>query len=145
MTIYIGSDHAGFKLKEAMKHYLKEIGVQYQDLGDSRYNKNDDYPIYAEKVAKAAAKNKSFGILFCGTAQGMCIAANKIKGIRAVVVHDLDDARITRTHNDANILCLSGEKTSKELSKKIIKTFLFTMFSGEERHKRRLKQISRLE
>jgi len=153
MTIYIGSDHAGFKLKEAMKGFLKETEIACFDMGAKTFVKSDDYPIYAEKVAKAAVKNKSFGILFCGSSFGMCIAANKIKGARAVAVNNENDARLARLHNNANILCLSGGNDIKglnkglkpELAKKIIKTFLFTMFSGEERHIRRIKQISRLE
>ncbi len=145
MVIYIGSDHAGFKLKESMKKYLDSLGVEYEDLGAFKLNKNDDYPIYAAKVARKVASSHSFGILFCGSSQGVCIAANKIKGIRAVAVNNVKDAEMTRLHNDANVLCLSGWNISRSSAEKIIKKFLFTLFSNEERHKRRIKEISRLE
>ena len=143
--IYIGADHAGFKLKESVKKFLSSLGVDYRDCGALKLNKNDDYPVFAAKVSKNVAKSKSFGILFCGSSQGICIAANKIKGIRAVAVNNVEDARMTRLHNDANVLCLSGWNISNSNAEKIIETFLFTMFSGEERHKRRIKQIMRLE
>jgi ribose 5-phosphate isomerase B len=144
-TIYVGSDHAGFRLKESMKRYLDSLGVSYEDLGAHRLNKSDDYPIYAAKVARKVSHTHSMGILFCGSSQGVSIAANKIKGIRAVAVNSVKDAQLTRLHNDANILCLSGWNTSRATAEKIIKAFLFTLFSGEERHKRRIKQIAQLE
>jgi ribose 5-phosphate isomerase B len=145
MNIYIGADHAGFKLKESMKEYLRSIHVLYTDLGNTKYEAHDDYPVFAMKVAKAAAKGKTFGILFCGSAQGMSIAANKIRGVRAVAVNSVEDAKFTRLHNDANVLCLSGWNTNKELAKKLIKTFLTTKFSNVKRHKRRVEMIKRLE
>lgn len=143
--IYIGSDHAGFKLKQVMKSFLEKLGVSYIDLGALKFNKNDDYPLYAFKVAKAAARTKSFGILFCGSSHGMCIAANKVKGVRAVALNNVSDAILTRTHNDANVLCLSGWKLNRKLAEKIIKTFLMTRFSNEERHKRRINLIKKYE
>lgn len=143
--IYIGSDHAGFKLKQAMKVFLTNLGVSYADLGALKYNKNDDYPVYAIKVAKAAARAKSFGILFCGSSHGVCIAANKVKGIRAVALDNVSDAVLTRTHNDANVLCLSGWRLNRKLAEKIIRTFLMTRFSNDERHKRRINQIKKYE
>ena len=152
-TIYLGADHAGFRLKEAVKPYLRSLGVAFKDLGAHRFVKTDDYPVYAAKIARAVAKSKSRGILFCGSSFGMCIAANKIKGSRAVSVNNVIDAKLVRLHNDANVLCLSGGGTldklspglKPELAKKIIKTFLFTVFSNEERHRRRIKQIAALE
>ncbi|HME87427.1 MAG TPA: RpiB/LacA/LacB family sugar-phosphate isomerase, partial [Candidatus Nanoarchaeia archaeon] len=116
-----------------------------EDCGASKLNKNDDYPVFAAKVAKNVSKHKSFGILFCGSSQGICIAANKVKGVRAVAVNSVKDAQLTRLHNDANVLCLSGWNTSKSNAEKIIKAFLFTLFSHEERHRRRIQQIMRLE
>src|SRR5690349_50691 len=110
--IYIGADHAGFKLKESMKKYLDSLGVEYLDMGASKLNKNDDYPVYAVKVGVRVASSNSIGILFCGSSQGMAIAANKIEGIRAVAVNNVKDAQLTRLHNDANVLCLSGWNTS---------------------------------
>jgi ribose 5-phosphate isomerase B len=153
MTIYIGSDHAGFKLKESMKKFLTGIGVDFEDTGNKKYDKNDDYPVFAAKLARKVANSGSLGVLFCGSSFGMCIAANKIKGIRAVSVNNVADAKLARLHNDANVLCLSGGGTLDKLSpglkpefaKKIIKAFLFTLFSKEERHKRRINEIKRLE
>ncbi len=145
MKIYIGADHAGFELKQKVKKYLDSIGVAYEDVGAHRFVKTDDYPLYAAKVGRKVASNDSFGILFCGSSHGICIAANKIKGIRAVSVNTVKDASLARLHNDANILCLSGWNTPLKLTEKIIKTFLFTLFSGEERHRRRIRQIAALE
>ena len=145
MKILIGSDHAGFKLKNSMKLYLSQLGVEFKDLGAFKLKKEDDYPVYAFKVGKEVARNKSLGILFCGSSHGMCITANKVKGIRAVAVNNITDAVLTREHNNANILCLSGWNTKKEKAQKIIKTWLFTMFTNEKNHKRRIKMISNYE
>ncbi len=153
MKIYLGSDHAGFRLKESIKKFLIKNGFDFEDLGAFKLNKSDDYPIYAAKVARKVAETKSFGILFCGSAQGMCIAANKIKGIRAVAISSVEDARLTRLHNDANVLCLAGggmigkrrKSIHPNLAQKITKAFLTTMFSNEERHIRRINEIKRLE
>jgi RpiB/LacA/LacB family sugar-phosphate isomerase len=152
--IYLGSDHAGFKLKEKVKKWLKKENIAYQDLGNKVYNINDDYPDYAEKVGKAVVKNKSFGILICGSSEGICIAANKVKGIRAVSAFNSLTAKLSREHNDANIICLSGGGMKDQVkgmglsfskAKEIIKTFLDTSFSGEKRHVRRLNKIKRIE
>lgn len=141
MKAYIGSDHAGFRLKQAVKNWLKN----YEDLGAFSYDKNDDYPVFAAKVGKKVAKANSKGVLLCGSGHGMCIAANKIKGIRAVAVNNAFDAKITRQHNDANILCLSGWKMSNAKARKIINVFLKTKFSNAARHKRRINLIKRYE
>ncbi len=142
-VIYVGADHAGFALKEKMKVFLKKLNYKVVDKGNLVYDKNDDYPDFALKVAKAVGKNK--GILFCGSAEGMCIAANKVKGIRAVAVGNINLAKKTRTHNDANILCLSGWYIKPDLAKKIIKTWLGTRFSKAKRHVRRLNKIKKIE
>lgn len=145
MKVYLGADHAGFKLKEQIKRFLDECGFPYEDLGALKLNKNDDYPIYAAKVGKKVASEKTFGLLFCGSSYGICIAANKIKGVRAVTVSDVESARLTRLHNDANVLCLSGWNTSLSKAEKIVKVFLTTMFSKEGRHARRINEIKHLE
>lgn len=152
MKIYLGSDHAGFKLKEKLKKWLRKEKVIFEDLGNLKCDKNDDYPDYAEKVARAVTKNKSLGVLFCGSAEGMCIAANKVKGVRAVAPYSKLTAKLSREHNDANIICLAGGGTldpvagmSLSKAKILIKTFLKTPFSNEPRHMRRLKKIRRLE
>ena len=143
--IYIGSDHAGFKLKEQIKDWLERKNIPYSDEGNLIFNPYDDYPDYAERVARKTVKSASQGILVCGSAQGVCITANKIRGIRAVIPVSLKEARLSREHNDANILCLSGWYTSFHQATKMIDKFLSTPFSKAERHLRRVNKIKRLE
>lgn len=142
--LYIGSDHAGFGLKEALKPFLIDSGYMVEDLGNLGYDKEDDYPDFALKVALNAQKQGK-GILICGSGQGMCIAANKAKGIRAVMVRDAEEARMTRLHNDSNVICLSGLKLSLEDAKCILDVWINTDFSGEERHLRRIQKIRGIE
>jgi len=144
-TIYLGSDHAGFKLKEKIKHWLKHKKISFKDLGNIVLDVTDDYPDYAAKVAKAVVKNKSLGILICGSGQGMCISANKIKGTRAVIPNDIKQARMSRHDDDANIICLSGWYTNYHQATKIIHRFLTTPFSKEARYQRRINKIKKLE
>lgn len=144
-TIYLGSDHAGFDSKEAIKKFLIQKKFNVIDCGNRILDQDDDYPDFALAVAKKVAQHKSFGILFCGSAEGMCIAANKVRGIRAVVAHDLTETRLTREHNDANVLCLSEWHTAIPLAKKIINVWLNTGFSKEKRHKRRIDKIMKIE
>ncbi|HEX7456232.1 MAG TPA: RpiB/LacA/LacB family sugar-phosphate isomerase [Candidatus Nanoarchaeia archaeon] len=152
--IYLASDHAGFELKEKVKKYLQEKGLEIEDLGAHTLDKNDDYPDYGYPVAKKVADSggKAKGLLFCGSAEGICIVANKVKGIRAVAVWTTTNAKHSREHNDANVLCLSGGKTrtpipglSTDEAKKIIDIWLMTPFSGVERHKRRIDKIGKIE
>jgi ribose 5-phosphate isomerase B len=143
--IYIGADHAGFALKEKIKRWLEQKHVPYVDVGNKRLDPRDDYPDFAIPLAKKVVTEKSLGILVCGSAQGMCIAANKIKGARAVVPYSLKEARLSKQHNNANIICLSGWFTHSHQAKKMIETFLTSPFSGEPRHVRRLGKIKRLE
>ena len=144
-TIYLGADHAGFDSKEKIKKYLLQKKYKVIDCGNKRYNANDDYPDFAFKVAKEVAYHRGFGILFCGSAEGMSIAANKVRGIRAVVAHDITEAKLTREHNDSNVLCLSGWHTPIPLAKRIINIWLQTPFSNDKRHKRRLRKITQIE
>ena len=143
--LYLGADHAGFHLKETIKKYLLKKKYTLIDCGNTTYDKHDDYPDFAYLVAKEVAHHKRIGILFCGSAEGMSITANKVKGIRAVVVHTLAEAKLTRQHNNANILCISGWNTSLSHAKNIITTWLNTPFSRAARHKRRLKKIQHIE
>ena len=143
--IYIGSDHAGFELKEKIKKYLKERRLRFEDLG-THSSESVDYPDYAFSVAKKVAKEKnSRGILICGTGTGMVIAANKVKGIRAVAAYDKYSAEMSRLHNDANVLALRGRFFPFKRIKEIVFVWLATQFSGEPRHKRRINKISRFE
>lgn len=143
--IYLGADHAGFSLKEKLKKYFGRKGIEYEDLGgDGR--KEDDYPDYAFRVAERVAKSKNArGILICGTGTGMVIAANKIRGIRAATAYDAYSARMARNDNNTNILCLRGREFSDARNLRLVEIWLKTGFSGEKRHKRRLRKIARMD
>jgi len=141
MRVIIASDHAGLRLKERVKRYLKRKKIEYEDLGTESFT-SVDYPDYALKVAEKVAKNKNTkGILVCGTGTGMTIAANKVKGIRAVAAYDAYSAKMSRIDNDTNVLGLRGRFFPFEKIKKIINVWLNTPFSGEKRHKKRIKKI----
>ena len=143
MKVFLGSDHGGFQLKEQVKEWFGGQGFDFEDLGNTVLDQEDDYPDFAFKVAeKVAGESDSFGILFCRSAAGMVIAANKIKGIRAVTGFDIQSAKHAREHNNANILALSGDWMDLEKAKAIVKVFLETKFTGEERHARRIKKIT---
>lgn len=143
--IYIGSDHAGFELKEKIKTYLDRQKIAYEDVGNHILDSKDDYPDYGIAVAEKVAKNKSKGILVCGSSYGVCIVANKKKGIRAVSVGSVKDAKLAREHNDANIMCLSGWHASPAHAKMMIKAFLTTKESKIDRHVRRVEKIKKYE
>ncbi|MBD5135949.1 MAG: ribose 5-phosphate isomerase B [Lachnospiraceae bacterium] len=139
--IALGSDHGGYELKQEIKKYLDETGIQYKDFGCNS-TESCDYPEYAKAVAQSVSKGEcEKGILICGTGIGISMAANKVKGIRAAVCTDCFMAEATRLHNDANILALGGRVVGAGLAIKITDTFLNTEFSGDERHKRRISQI----
>jgi len=153
--VAVGADHAGFALKEKLKPFLKQLGYRVVDLGNAVYDPADDYPDFAAKVGRYVAATNTKGLLFCGSAEGICIAANKIKGVRAVAPASATAAKMSRLHNDANVLCIAGGKTvdpkakglrlSLAKAKQIIKIWLSTSFSGETRHARRIKKITALE
>jgi|SRR3989344_7133838 len=143
MKILIASDHAGFKLKDKIKDFLNKKAINYEDLGAYGEDLNDDYPDYAFKVAERVSKEKnSKGILICGSGTGMVIAANKVKGVRAVLAYDSYSAKMASQDNDVNILCLRGKFFAPENAKKIVSTWIKTSFSNKSRHKRRIKKIS---
>ena len=141
-TIYLGSDHAGFKLKEKIKKWLNKQKIPFEDLGNLKYDPKDDYPDFAKKVARKVAKTKSLGVLICGTGQGMCIAANKIKGIIAAYCYDKKTAKHAKEHLNANIICMGG--INQRTAKNIVQTWLKTKVSQEPRHIRRLNKIRKL-
>ena len=145
--IYLGSDHAGFKLKQAIKEYLIKSGFVIKDLGNHNLSPLDDYPDYAENVTKAVQKNlnSNKGILICGSGQGVCMTANKFKGIRAALGYSIAAAKQSRAHGDSNVLCLSGLGSDNLQAKKIVNAWLKEKFSGEARHVRRLKKIKIIE
>ncbi|MAG22403.1 MAG: ribose 5-phosphate isomerase B [Candidatus Diapherotrites archaeon] len=143
MKIILGADHAGFALKERVKKYLDRKGIAFEDLG-THSKKSTDYPDYAFKVAKKVVRAKgSRGILICGTGTGMVIAANKIKGVRAVASTDNYSAKMSRNDNDTNILGLRGRFSSWEKTRKLISVWINTPFSGKKRHKRRINKMDR--
>ncbi len=144
MKIAIASDHAGFPLKETIKKYLDDLGYEYKDFGTTN-EESVDYPDYASKVAKAVSENKfEKGILICGTGIGMSIVANKFPGVRAALCYDVETARLSREHNDANVLTLGGRTTNHELAKEIVHVWLTTEFVGE-RHLRRVNKIKEID
>jgi ribose 5-phosphate isomerase B len=144
MKIAIGSDHAGFKLKEKLKEYLKKKGHVVKDFG-AYSEASVDYPAIAIPLARAvAAKKQSKGILLCGSGVGVTIAANRIKGIRAVNAYDLYTARQSREHGDSNILCLGGRVLPLRKATAILEAWLSTSFSGDERHARRIKLLDKI-
>lgn len=146
MTIILGADHAGFALKEKLKKFLLSKGWVVEDLGAKKLNKNDDYPDFALRVAaRVAGQRNNLGILVCGSGAGVCITANKVKNIRAVAVSSSAEAKLTREHNDANILCLSGWNLTLAKAQKIVTVWLKTSFSHDPRHRRRVRKITLIE
>jgi ribose 5-phosphate isomerase B len=146
--LYIASDHAGFQLKKEIVKYLKiQLNKEVEDLGPTAFVDTDDFPDFAFPLAKTVAKNKdSFGILICGTGQGMCIAANKIKGAYAIMGYNIHATELGRKHNNANILCLPGRLLpSADFTNAIVKKFLETKFDGDARFVRRNNKIKDLE
>lgn len=139
--IALGSDQAGYELKQVIMRHLEERGLEYKDYGS--YNADPvDYPVYGKKVAHAVADGEcEKGILICGTGIGISIAANKVKGIRAALCSDCFSAEATRLHNDANILAFGARVVGPGLAEKIVDAFLDTEFSGAERHQRRADMI----
>lgn len=146
MIIALGSDHAGFWLKEEIRRHLDHKGIAWMDLGPIKLKTTDDYPDYAKRVALYVAKKKgSTGILVCSTGFGMAMAANKVKGVRAVSVESIEGARLARKHNDANILCLGSRFLKQSTAKNIVDVFLREKFDGGARHVRRISKVRRLE
>lgn len=142
--IAIASDHGGYELKEDLKLFLDEAGCKFNDLG-AYSNESVDYPDYGVSLSRRVASGEfEKGILLCGTGIGMSIVANKIPGIRAALVNDVYSAKMSREHNDANILVMGGRVTGKSLAREIVKIWLETKFSGG-RHQKRLDKISELE
>ncbi len=145
--IYIGADHRGYKLKETLKVYLKELNLECEDLGASEINFDDDYPDYAILVAKKVSENpkENLGILICGSGIGVDITANKFKGVRSALLFNAEQARMSRNDDNTNVLSLSADFIDESLAKEILKTWLETPFSRLERHVRRLNKIKEIE
>jgi len=144
LSVALGADHAGWELKEALKSWLMEAGYQVLDFGTHSPD-SVDYPDYAQQVGEAVAVGKvDRGVLVCGTGIGMTMAANKIPGVRAALCGDAFTSRMSREHNDANVLALGGRLTDADMGRDILKVWLETDFAGG-RHARRVNKIMELE
>lgn len=142
--IAIGSDHAGFSVKETIRTYLERAGYVVSDLGTSS-EQSVDYPDYGRAVGKrVVSRQADFGIAVCGTGIGISIAANKVPGVRAALAHDLNTARLAREHNDANVLALGGRVVTGEAAVRMVQVFLTTAYLGG-RHQPRIDKIAAIE
>lgn len=145
-TIYIGGDHAGGNMKSALEDYLKEEGYRVVDMGNSNLVEGDDYPAFSYAVAKRVVNDPgAHGIVICGNAQGVCIVANKVKGVRAATGFNEEAARTTRADDNSNVLCLPARFMDVKDAKKVVDAWLATDFSGAERHVRRLEKVTQIE
>ena len=139
--IALGCDHGGYALMQSVKKYLEEKGLEYKDFG-TYTTESCDYPVYGKKVANAVASGEcEKGIVICGTGIGISITANKVKGIRCALCHDVFSAKATREHNDANMLAMGARVIGPGPAIEVVKAFLSTDFSGDERHVRRIAMI----
>ncbi len=142
MKIAIGADHGGFALKEELTQAIREAGHAVSDLGACEYNAADDYPDFALAVSRAVVAGEAErGIVICGSGVGASVAANKVRGARAAVCHDIYSARQGVEHDDLNVLCLGARVIGAELSREVVWAYLGARFSHEERHQRRLSKI----
>lgn len=147
VKIFIGADHNGFDMKAALLEELTRAGYEVVDEGDRALKPDDDFPQFAERTVvamKASDDPDPRGILICGSGQGMCMAANRFKGIRASLVWNRHEARAARNDDDSNVLCLPARSISNEEALKIAETWLSTAFAGAPRFKRRIKELDQL-
>jgi ribose 5-phosphate isomerase B len=147
MKIYIGADHNGFDYKTSLTEVLKGDGHEVVDCGDLERNQNDDFPQFASQVVAALRADndqQARGILVCGSGQGMAMAANRFKGIRASLCWDQEEARSARNDDDSNVLCLSARSLDLDATKSIVNTWLTTPFAGAPRYERRIKELDEL-
>jgi ribose 5-phosphate isomerase B len=146
VRVYLGSDHAGFELKQRLVEHLSSLGHEPVDCGPHAYDAEDDYPPYIiETALKVAGDAGSAGIVLGGSGNGEAIAANKVRGIRCALAFSTDTARLAREHNDANVLSLGVRMYDEATAMSYVEIFLSTAFSGEERHVRRLAQLGAYE
>ena len=146
MRIAIGADHAGLPLKQELAPWLVAQGHEILDFGAHEFDRNDDYPDYAEAVARAVASNDAErGIMVCGSGVGACVTSNKVTGVRACMCHDTYSAHQGVEHDDINVLCLGARIIGGELAREVVTAFLGARFSGEERHQRRLNKLLAVE
>jgi len=146
VRVYLGSDHAGFELKQRIVDHLVSLGHEPVDCGPPAYDAEDDYPPYVLAAAgRTAADPGSVGIVLGGSGNGEAMAANKVRGVRCALAFSTDTARLAREHNDANVLSLGARMYDTETALGFVELFLTTSFSGEERHVRRLAQLAAYE
>ena len=146
MRIAVGADHAGVPLNERVLEELRAAGHDVADFGTHDSAQPDDYPDYALLVGQAVQSGQAeIGILVCGSGAGVSVAANKLKGVRAVMCSDTYTAHQSREHDDCNVLCLGARVTGVELAMEIVRAFVAARFTNEERHRRRLQKIVRIE
>lgn len=141
--VILAADHAGFDLKESLKPILDENEIEYEDVSPE-FERDDDYPDHAFKGARRVVRENARGVFVCGSGMGMCIAANKVKGIRAVRAFDEKTARMGRQEDDSNVLCIGARLTDEETAKKMLKAWLTSRFL-EGRHTRRVEKIKEFE
>lgn len=146
MKVYLATDHAGFDLKESLKAFLITNGYEVEDCGAFSLDPTDDYPQFIALAAKKVIQTPgAAGIVFGKSGAGETIVANKIKGVRAILGINEENVKLARLHNDANIMSLGSEFVAPEVAQNLAKLFLETKFSGEERHIRRIEQITQIE
>jgi ribose 5-phosphate isomerase B len=146
MRITVGADHAGVPLNERVIAELRAAGHDVEDLGTHDASKPDDYPDYAARVGEAVRAGRvEIGIVICGSGVGACVAANKLRGVRAALCGDTYSARQSREHDDCNVLCLGARVTGVALASEIVRAFVGARFTGEERHLRRLAKVLDIE
>jgi ribose 5-phosphate isomerase B len=146
IRIGIASDHGGYELKRYLVGMLSKAGYEVTDFGDLQAEPNDDYPDYVVPLARAVASGDVWrGVAICGSGVGACIAANKVPGVRAGMIHEAFSARQGVEDDDMNVICLGGRVVGEELAWELVRTFLAARFSGAERHRRRLAKVAELE
>ena len=146
MKIYLGADHRGYLLKEKIARFLFEKGYSFEDMGALSLNSDDNYPLYAEKVASMIASSpKDRGILVCGSGVGVLIVANKFDGVRAGLGINKEQVVAARNDDDINVLALASDFTDEKQALEMVLAFLETPFSGKAKHKKRIEDISRIE
>ena len=148
MKIYVGADHQGFYLRNSLLSYLKRAGYEVEDEGDEQLDPNDDFPIFTQKVVSnilSSDDNDPRGILICSNGQGMCMAANRFKGIRAALGYNKGAVRSSRNDDNSNILCLPAKVLEKDEANVLVELWLNTPFAGAPRFVRRLREIDEFE
>ncbi len=147
MKIFLGADHNGFELKKALLEVLQRSGHEITDEGDVKLDPADDFPQFAERVVRAmqaSGDTEVRGILICGSGQGMCMAANRFKGVRASLVWDVAEARAARNDDDSNVLCLPARSVNADEAIRITEAWLMAPFAGATRFKRRIRELDNL-